>query len=294
MSILTGTDHTPMDAPHVPTATSEKAPRGPGVVSTGWLAANSTFEPTAERKKLGVGLVASLTLHGVFLAIILALLAVGPTETMKLPEQFVKLVYVQQPGPGGGGGGSPAPAPPKPIEIPKTVAPPPPPLTPPPPVPIPPPPPPQLNAPVMTNNAQLIQATGASSVSLQAYGGEGRGTGLGQGRGSGVGAGEGGGTGGGVYQIGAGINPPKILKNPRPNYTPEAMRAKLQGEVTLDAVVLSNGTVGDVKVTRSLDPGGLDLEAVKAAKQWLFQPGTTRDGKPVAVQVSLILTFRIF
>lgn len=102
LSILVGTDHTAMDAPNVPTATSPTAPSGPGVVSTGWLAATTTFETAAERKKLGVGLVASLTLHGLLVAVIILLVAVGPSETSKIPEQFIKLVYVQAPGPGGG------------------------------------------------------------------------------------------------------------------------------------------------------------------------------------------------
>jgi periplasmic protein TonB len=59
------------------------------------------------------------------------------------------------------------------------------------------------------------------------------------------------------------------------------------------AVVLSDGTVGDVKVARSLDTKyGLDQQALDAAKQWVFKPGT-KDGEPVAVQVSLELTFAL-
>jgi len=55
----------------------------------------------------------------------------------------------------------------------------------------------------------------------------------------------------------------------RPNYTAEAMRAKVQGVVRLEGVVLSDGTVGDVHVTRSLDSVfGLDQEAMKAAKRY--------------------------
>jgi len=53
------------------------------------------------------------------------------------------------------------------------------------------------------------------------------------------------------------------------------------------------GTVGDVKVVRSLDANyGLDQEAIKAAKQWVFAPGT-RSGEPVPVMVSIELTFVI-
>ena len=59
------------------------------------------------------------------------------------------------------------------------------------------------------------------------------------------------------------------------------MRAKVQGTVLLECVVLPDGTVGDVEVVRSLDPTfGLDQEAIKAARQWRFAPGT-RFGDPV-------------
>ena len=62
------------------------------------------------------------------------------------------------------------------------------------------------------------------------------------------------------------------------------MQKKIQGSVWLEAVVTTKGDVGDVKVTRSLDAEyGLDQEAVGAAKQWKFKPGT-REGKPVAVR----------
>ena len=71
------------------------------------------------------------------------------------------------------------------------------------------------------------------------------------------------------------------------------MRAKVEGAVWLEAVVLADGTVGDVQITRSLDSVfGLDEEAVKAARQWRFTPGT-RFGEPVAVLVSIELTFTL-
>ena len=54
-----------------------------------------------------------------------------------------------------------------------------------------------------------------------------------------------------------------------------------------------DGTVGDVKVTRSLDPiFGLDQEAIKAAKQWRFRPGM-RQGEPVPVIITIELTFTL-
>ena len=98
----------------------------------------------------------------------------------------------------------------------------------------------------------------------------------------------------GVVRIGSpGVTIPRVLKEAKPQYTADAMRAKIQGRVVLECVVLTDGTVGDVKVIRSLDATyGLDQEAIKAAKQWLFAPGT-RNGQPVPVMVSIELTFTL-
>jgi protein TonB len=123
--------------------------------------------------------------------------------------------------------------------------------------------------------------------------GEGTGTGIGSGRGPGFGPGSGGGTGGGVYRPGNGVESPRLLRSVRPNYTGEAMRAKVQGVVRLEGVVMPDGTVGDVRVTRSLDSVfGLDQEAMKAARQFRFVPGM-RFGEPVAVMVSFEIEFAL-
>ena len=129
-------------------------------------------------------------------------------------------------------------------------------------------------------------------------------TSLGRGSAGGVGAeewtGNGSGTGRGlrpgegvVYRSGAGIVNPRLLREVRPQYTAEALRAKITGTVYLEMVVLPDGTVGDVRITRSLDPVfGLDEEAIKAARQWLFEPGT-RFGEPVAILLNLALDFNL-
>ena len=123
--------------------------------------------------------------------------------------------------------------------------------------------------------------------------GEGSGGGIGPGTGDGLGPGEGGGTGGGVFRPGNGVEIPRMLRNVRPSYTAEAMRAKVQGVVLVEAVVLPDGTVGDVTVIRSLDKVfGLDEEAIKAARQMRFLPGT-RFGAPVAVLVTIELSFTL-
>lgn len=90
---------------------------------------------------------------------------------------------------------------------------------------------------------------------------------------------------------GDGLQNPRLLEETTPRYTPAAQGQQIEGEVWLDAVVLPDGTVGDIHVTKSLDMKyGLDGAAVIAAKQWRFDPGT-RDGEPVAVQVGIALEF---
>ena len=86
---------------------------------------------------------------------------------------------------------------------------------------------------------------------------------------------------------------PVLIREVKPDYTKAAREARIQGVVELSAVILVDGTVGDVTVTRSLDRNyGLDEEAVKALKQWRFKPGT-EDGKPVAVTVTIEMTFTL-
>ena len=96
-----------------------------------------------------------------------------------------------------------------------------------------------------------------------------------------------------VYDPGNGITLPIAVREVRAQYTQEAMRARLEGTVVLQSVVLANGTVDDVRVVQSLDAEhGLDEQAVAAMKQWIFRPGQ-RGGKPVAVRISCEMTFTL-
>jgi TonB family protein len=122
--------------------------------------------------------------------------------------------------------------------------------------------------------------------------GTGEGTGIGSGRGPGFGPGSGGGFGGGAYRPGAGVAAPKLLSQVKPRYTTAALERKIQGSVWLEIVVTRAGRVGDVRVQRSLDPGGLDEEAIIAVRQWLFEPGRL-GGVPVDVAVTVVMDFWI-
>jgi TonB family protein len=96
-----------------------------------------------------------------------------------------------------------------------------------------------------------------------------------------------------VYRPGDGVTLPIVVHEVKPTYTREAMDQKIQGSVWLETVVLATGDVGDVVVSRSLDVEyGLDQQAIAATKQWKFKPAT-KDGKPVAVWVTIELTFTL-
>jgi bla regulator protein blaR1 len=96
-----------------------------------------------------------------------------------------------------------------------------------------------------------------------------------------------------VYKPGNGVTQPKLVKEVKPKYNRAAMERKIQGRIWLTAIVLENGTVGDVKVKQSLDKEyGLDDEAVSTLKSWVFTPGT-KDGKPVAVEIEVEMSFTL-
>jgi TonB family protein len=94
-----------------------------------------------------------------------------------------------------------------------------------------------------------------------------------------------------VYKPGDGVSAPVVVKQVKPRYTDEAMKAKIQGTVLLECVVDVDGTVGEIKVTRALDPG-LDEAAITALRQWQFEPGK-KDGQPVRVRVETEMTFSL-
>ena len=96
-----------------------------------------------------------------------------------------------------------------------------------------------------------------------------------------------------VYEPGNGVALPQVVKQVQPRYTSEAMQNRIEGDVELAAIVLDDGKVGDVSVSRSLDSMyGLDEEAVKAMKQWEFKPGM-KDDKPVAVRIHVQMRFAL-
>ena len=121
--------------------------------------------------------------------------------------------------------------------------------------------------------------------------GSGQGTGNGEGSGSGIGEGEGGGTGGGPYRPGSGIAPPRLLHEVKAQYTEDARRRGITGDVLLEVVIRRDGSVGEARVLQGLGYG-LEQRAIDAVKQWRFSPAQ-RKGVPVDVIVQVAVEFTL-
>jgi protein TonB len=263
-----------------------------------------------EEQRLGGAAGVSVAVHilGAVLAFVLVRFWPAPQVAEFIPERLPDdIVWIAEEGPGGGGGGGGdnTPEPPKKVELPGKEKVSVPVEVEPEPVKAPPKeePPLETTIPAVQTSAAPIEAPGAimaeSPTSTSAGsgsgggGGTGSGGGSGSGDGTGLGAGHTAGVGGGEYDVGNGVTAPRILRQVKPAYTSEAMRAKVQGEVLLRCVVLPDGSVGRVEIVKSLDGVfGLDQEAIKAARQWKFVPGT-RLGEPVAVRVTIALDFTL-
>lgn len=303
-------ERTPSEDPHVNASAGHLSVRVEGAHPPEII---FSFERRSQRLVPAIGVAFLLQMAVVLLFVLLA--RYGPSFAITpaiLPDDISdRIVWLSQPGPGGGGGGggNQMKEPPKkaelpgkekitvPVERPKKLDPPE--LTKVEPIPV-----EQLNIPAKLLSSGADSLPGAidappgpptASLGSGAGGGAGSGTGsgIGSGTGSGLGDGSGGGTGGGVYQPGNGVTLPRILREVKPAYTSDAMRAKVQGTVLLQCVVRQDGSVTDVQVLRSLDSVfGLDQEAIKAARQWRFAPGT-RMGQAVPVQITIELTFTL-
>jgi TonB family protein len=152
-----------------------------------------------------------------------------------------------------------------------------------------PPAPPQplpLGDPLASIAAPASNGTGSNGIGSGTRGG------IGEGNGPGLGIGSGGYTGGGTYLPGGGVSSPRAIYDPDPEYSDEARKAKYQGTVILWVVIGADGLPKDIRVSRSLGMG-LDEKAMQAVRKWRFEPAM-KDGRPVAVQLNIEVTFRLY
>ena len=122
--------------------------------------------------------------------------------------------------------------------------------------------------------------------------GNGKGTGIGSGSGNGLGPGSGGNTGGGLRRIGGGVSAPVVLYKPEPEFSEEARKAKVAGNVLVYLQIDTNGNPVHVRVLRGIGLG-LDEKALEAVSHYKFRPAM-ENGHPVQVEMNVEVNFQIF
>ena len=88
------------------------------------------------------------------------------------------------------------------------------------------------------------------------------------------------------------MTPPKLSHKEDPIFPKKAREQGLAGSVTLSALIMTDGSVTDVKVQKSSNPGhGFEEAAIEALKKRRYKPATI-DGKPITLFYTATIDFR--
>jgi protein TonB len=93
----------------------------------------------------------------------------------------------------------------------------------------------------------------------------------------------------------AGVNGttiPSCTYMPNPIYSDGARKLKLNGSVTAEAVINSQGNLENIRIVRGL-PGGLNESTITTMRSWRCHPAL-KDGKPVPVLIAFTVIFRLY
>jgi TonB family protein len=96
----------------------------------------------------------------------------------------------------------------------------------------------------------------------------------------------------GIYHVGGGVSPPRVVHSVEPQYSEQARAAKINGICVLALVVGIDGIPQNVHVIRKLG-SGLDQKAIEAVSAYRFEPAMFQ-GKPVPVEVNIEVNFQIY
>lgn len=87
---------------------------------------------------------------------------------------------------------------------------------------------------------------------------------------------------------------PTPIRQAKVEFPDIARQNNVEGTVIVEAWVKVDGTVGNVRIIKSVQsiPGGLDEAALKAVWQWTFEPAKS-GGRPVACWVKIPLNLKL-
>ena len=107
------------------------------------------------------------------------------------------------------------------------------------------------------------------------------------------GSGWGPGPGAGIYHPAlVGVSQPIPIFTPEAEFSDEARRQKYEGVCVISVIIDAQGNPQSPRVVRRLGMG-LDEKALRAVMKYRFKPAK-KDGKPVAVRISVMVDFRLF
>lgn len=87
------------------------------------------------------------------------------------------------------------------------------------------------------------------------------------------------------------MSAPRVIYAPDPEYSEDARRNRIEGTCLLWIIVGPDGRARDIRI-QGVIGHGLDEKAIEAVRQWKFQPALM-DGKPVAVQINVEVSFQL-
>lgn len=90
--------------------------------------------------------------------------------------------------------------------------------------------------------------------------------------------------------VSQGVSGGRLLRRVPPVYPTQALTLKVEGRVVLSAMVIEDGTIGDLKVLEG--PAALTPSAMEAVKRWLYQPFRL-DGKPIRRETRITIDFKL-
>jgi protein TonB len=91
-----------------------------------------------------------------------------------------------------------------------------------------------------------------------------------------------------IMRVGGNLKPPRLIYHPAPAYPVLAKAAKIQGTVTIDAVIDEKGDVVEARVLSG--PPLLIPAALQAITSWRYEP-TSLNGEPIEVQMHVEVNF---
>lgn len=95
----------------------------------------------------------------------------------------------------------------------------------------------------------------------------------------------------GPMRVGFGVTAPVVIQRVSPVYPRAAIAAKLNGAVTVEAIIDKSGRVREAHVIRSTS-AIFDQAALDAVRQWVFAPGTY-GGRAVDTIFQLNVSFQV-